>query len=69
MCEFDNFCLVRYKTIVDGHSRTGTGRRKWEFFDMIDELMAGDPAVVPLSTISSMPKGYLYASIIINFIG
>ncbi|XP_060589697.1 uncharacterized protein LOC132744920 isoform X2 [Ruditapes philippinarum] len=43
----------RYKTIVDANEKSGRGRRKWEFFEAMDELLAGDPSVRPVSVLSS----------------
>ncbi|KAJ8369346.1 hypothetical protein SKAU_G00093740 [Synaphobranchus kaupii] len=43
----------RYKTIVDGHNKTGQGRRKWEYFALLDEVFA-DPAVTPIVVLSSL---------------
>ena len=33
----------------------GQGRRKWEYFAVLEELFAGDPAVQPTVVISSTP--------------
>ncbi|KAJ8349365.1 hypothetical protein SKAU_G00244950, partial [Synaphobranchus kaupii] len=44
----------RYKTIVDGHNKTGQGRQKWEYFALLDEVFAGDPAVTPIVVLSSL---------------
>lgn len=43
----------RYKTIADANEKSGRGRRKWEFFEAMDELLAGDPSVRPVAVISS----------------
>jgi len=34
-----------YKNIKDNNSKTGRGRRTWEFFDIMDKLLATDAAI------------------------
>ena len=49
------YSFYRYKIIRDGHGKTGQGRRKREYFAVLEELFAGDPAVQPTVVISSTP--------------
>jgi hypothetical protein len=52
------YCIhFRYKLIVDGNEASGRGRKKWEYFEAMDELMAGDPSVHPAVTCGSI-KGW-----------
>jgi hypothetical protein len=32
----------RYKAILDGHQKTGLGRRKWDFYSIMEEVLSGD---------------------------
>jgi len=46
--------VFRYKIIKDKNGRTGHGRSSWVYFDVMDEMMRGDPAITPPVTISSL---------------
>uniref|UniRef100_UPI00358E225B uncharacterized protein isoform X1 n=1 Tax=Myxine glutinosa TaxID=7769 RepID=UPI00358E225B len=37
----------RYKRIVDTNKQTGRGRSKWQYFDLMDQMLQKDPAFNP----------------------
>lgn len=39
--------LRTYKSIKDHNNITGRNRKRWQFFEKIDELMAKSPSIVP----------------------
>ncbi|XP_062588396.1 uncharacterized protein LOC134250052, partial [Saccostrea cucullata] len=45
---------MRYKLIKERHKRTGSGRQSWQFFPLMDDLLQGDPAVIPTTVASSV---------------
>ena len=45
-----------YRKIRDSHNKTGTGRKKWKFFEVIDVVIGHKPATCPpLDVDSSAP--------------
>ena len=44
----------RYKIIKERNSKTGHDRQSWPFFDDMQELLHGDPAVNPVAVASSL---------------
>ena len=48
--------FLRYKIIKDNNKLSGRGSEdQWPYYDVMDDLMTGDPPVVPLSLESSLP--------------
>ncbi|XP_060564346.1 uncharacterized protein LOC132723606 [Ruditapes philippinarum] len=45
---------ARYKTVKERNSRTGNSRQSWRYFEPMEEMFAGDPAVLPTNVVSSM---------------
>ncbi|KAJ8272443.1 hypothetical protein COCON_G00113020 [Conger conger] len=43
----------RYKTIVDNKKKTGSGASSWVIFSSMEDLLADDPSVEPVQTVSS----------------
>ncbi|GFR92517.1 hypothetical protein ElyMa_002620400 [Elysia marginata] len=43
----------RYKTIKDSQKQTGNGRRRWDFFDIMDDIMANSAVIQPLAIVSA----------------
>ncbi|XP_060556226.1 uncharacterized protein LOC132716908 isoform X2 [Ruditapes philippinarum] len=43
----------RHKVITDDNGKSGRGRRTWQYFDAMNEVLAGDPAVRPLRVMGS----------------
>ena len=47
-----------YKIIKDKATQRGRAApRKWPYYDILEDMLAGDPAVVPLSTEQSVSVG------------
>ena len=44
----------RYKIIKERNSKTGHDRQSWPFFEDMQELLHGDPAVNPVAVASSL---------------
>ncbi|KAK7497643.1 hypothetical protein BaRGS_00011038 [Batillaria attramentaria] len=51
--KFDNM-KSRHKIIRDRNGKTGRGRSSWVYFDLMEDLMSGDPSVQPPVRISSL---------------
>jgi len=49
----------RYKKIVDNNGKTGRGAKHWQYYSVMDTIMAGDPSVQPLLTLGSLTNGLL----------
>ncbi len=47
--------VQRYKLQVDSGSKTGLGRKQWEFFDLMNQHLQHDPTVSPVAAVSSVP--------------
>ncbi|XP_018568488.1 uncharacterized protein LOC108908826 [Anoplophora glabripennis] len=45
--------LRTYKSIKDHHGHTGTNRKNWQYFDLMDKLMHNNPAVIPPVIVSN----------------
>ncbi|XP_046404403.1 uncharacterized protein LOC124169747 [Ischnura elegans] len=47
-----------YKSIKDSNGRSGSGRRTWTYFDLMDGIFAEKPWVAPVMTLESdaMPE-------------
>ncbi|KAK7502567.1 hypothetical protein BaRGS_00006142 [Batillaria attramentaria] len=45
---------TRYKIIKDKNARTGRGRSSWVYFDLMDDTLRADPAIIPPVTVSSL---------------
>ncbi|XP_052771354.1 uncharacterized protein LOC128211016 [Mya arenaria] len=43
----------RHKVITDSNAKSGRGRRSWQFYEAMEEVMAGDPAVRPIKVVAS----------------
>lgn len=55
------FFATRYKIIKDKASQGGRGApRKWPYFSAMDDMLAGDPAVVPEAVEKCFPVGTSY---------
>ena len=39
---------------MDGNNKTGLGKRIWENFEKMKDLLAGDPTVAPIRVIGSL---------------
>ncbi|KAB0790232.1 hypothetical protein PPYR_15435 [Photinus pyralis] len=39
--------LRTYKNVKDHNNETGRGRKNWQYFDLMDELLKGNPTVQP----------------------
>ncbi|KAJ8364708.1 hypothetical protein SKAU_G00135390 [Synaphobranchus kaupii] len=46
----------RYKTIVDNKKKTGRGASSWVFFSSMEDLLADDPSVEQVQTVSSFAE-------------
>jgi len=44
----------KYKTIKDAKNQTGAAKQTWEYFDVINDMLGKNPAIVPLSTASNI---------------
>lgn len=54
------FFTTRYKIIKDNSTLSGRGAvKQWQYFGAMDDLFDGDPTVVPLALVSSLPMGTL----------
>ena len=47
--------MNKYKQVKDQQNKSGSGRVRWEFFDVMDGLLAKDPAIVPQHALTSTP--------------
>jgi hypothetical protein len=48
------FCInFRHKKITDNNEKSGRGRSTWQYYDAMEELLAGDPAVRPIKVVAS----------------
>ncbi|XP_062571186.1 uncharacterized protein LOC134233220, partial [Saccostrea cucullata] len=45
---------MRQKLIKERNKRTGSGRQTWQFFSLMDDLLHGDPAVIPTTVTLSI---------------
>lgn len=45
---------ARYKTVKERNKQTGNSRQSWRYFDAMEEMFAGDTAVLPTHVVSSM---------------
>ncbi|KAK7478809.1 hypothetical protein BaRGS_00029908 [Batillaria attramentaria] len=45
---------TRYKIIKDKNAWTGHGRSSWVYFDLMDDILRTDPAIIPPVTVSSL---------------
>ncbi|XP_060579047.1 uncharacterized protein LOC132736021 [Ruditapes philippinarum] len=43
----------RHKKITDNNEKSGRGRSTWQYYDAMEELLAGDPAVRPIKVVAS----------------
>jgi len=43
----------KYKTLKDAKNKTGAARQRWEYYDIINDMLVKKPDIVPLSTASS----------------
>lgn len=48
----------KYKTIKDAKKQTGAAKQTWEYFDIINDILGKNPAIVPLSTASNI-RGFM----------
>lgn len=46
-----------YRKIKDKHNKTGTGRKKWKFFDVLDSALGNKPATKPPLLIDTLADG------------
>ncbi|KYN07864.1 PREDICTED: uncharacterized protein LOC108778299 [Cyphomyrmex costatus] len=44
----------KYKSIKDAINQTGTEKQSWEYFDVINDMLGKNPAIVPLSIASNI---------------
>ena len=47
--------MNKYKQVKDQQNKSGSGRVRWEFFEVMDGLLAKDPAITPQHALSSTP--------------
>jgi len=40
--------MIRYRKILDHHNKSGRGRKKWVYFDLLHDIYADSPATVPM---------------------
>lgn len=52
----------RYKTIKDNNKQSGAGRRYWNFFDAMDEILKKNPEITPLSLASNTDGFRIYVN-------
>ncbi|XP_034302388.2 uncharacterized protein [Magallana gigas] len=45
---------MRYKIIKERNNKTGNSRQSWQYFDEMDKMLHGDPAVQPVTVASSL---------------
>ena len=45
-CKLKKLCQ-EYKKIKDTHNKTGTGRKKWRFYDSLNEVLGNRPVTCP----------------------
>ncbi|XP_053390777.1 uncharacterized protein LOC128553629 [Mercenaria mercenaria] len=45
---------ARYKTVKQRNRQTGNSRQSWRYYDVMEDMFAGDPAVIPTNVASSM---------------
>ena len=45
------------KIIKDGKRQSGAGAVTWEFFEVMDDLLAKDPTITPVATLTTRPFG------------
>ncbi|XP_033729771.1 uncharacterized protein LOC117318958 [Pecten maximus] len=45
---------MRYKIIKQRHTSTGNNRISWNYFQVMDDMFRGDPAVTPVTSVSSL---------------
>ncbi|XP_061162747.1 uncharacterized protein LOC133171968 [Saccostrea echinata] len=45
---------MRYKIIKERNNKTGNSRQCWKYFDAMDKVLHGDPAVQPVAAASSL---------------
>lgn len=43
----------KYKTLKDAKNKTGAARQRWEYYDIINDMLVKKPDIVPLSLASS----------------
>lgn len=56
----------KYKTLKDARNKTGTGKQaKWEYYDIIDEMLNKQPEISPLS-IASCTRGFQLNQALLN---
>ena len=55
------YFATRYKIIKDNASLSGRGAlSQWPYFNAMDDLLAGDPAIVPEAVETCFPVGTSY---------
>ena len=47
----------KYKSIKDGKRQSGAGAVSWEFYELMDDLLAKDPTITPIGTLTTRPLG------------
>ncbi|KAL4240416.1 hypothetical protein ACF0H5_001208 [Mactra antiquata] len=52
----------RHKVITDINSKSGRGTSRWEWYELMDELLTGDPAIKPVRVVSST-EGFVSSNI------
>ncbi|XP_023240502.1 trihelix transcription factor GTL1-like [Centruroides sculpturatus] len=55
-----------YRKIKDGNKQTGQGRRQWEFFSMMDEILGQQPYIKPSATFESSSSTLQVLSMVEN---
>ncbi|XP_053390473.1 uncharacterized protein LOC128553360 [Mercenaria mercenaria] len=45
---------ARYKTVKERNRQTGNSLQSWRYYDVMEDMFAGDPAVIPINVASSM---------------
>lgn len=47
----------KYKTLKDANNKTGVSKQKWEYFDIMNDMLCTKPEIAPLS-IASSSRGF-----------